>query len=157
MSSYLDTYGAGEERRNKIIKRVAIAVVVAIIVAIAAYLFFDNYPEKQVVKHFLAQVNSGSYQEAYQTWGCSGAHPCAGYDYGKFMEDWGPKANHNKWSISGVDGCKNGVIITVGAQGSEPEPLWVERENKALSFSPWPECQGKQWRFRQFFRRLFGG
>jgi hypothetical protein len=157
MSNYLDTYGAGEERRNQIVKRVAIAVVAAIIVAIAAYLFFENYPEKQVVNHFLAQVNSGKYQEAYQTWGCSAGHPCAGYDYNKFMEDWGPKANHSKWSISGVDGCKNGVIITVAAQGAEPEPLWVERENKALSFSPWPECQGKQWRFRQFFHRLFGG
>ena len=38
----------------------------------------------------------------------------------------------------------------------KPEPLWVERSNKVLSFSPWPECQERKWRFRQFFHRLFG-
>lgn len=157
MSGYLDTYGAGEDRRNQIIKRVAIWAIVAIVVAIAAYLFFENYPEKRVVKHFLAEVNSGNYQGAYQAWGCSATHPCAGYDYDKFMEDWGPKSNRSNWSISEVDGCRSGVIVTVRASGAEPEPLWVERENKALSFSPWPECQGRQWRFRQFFHRLFGG
>jgi len=157
MASYLDTYGAGDERRARFIKRTVIAVVAAVVVAIALYLGFRNFREKQVVKRFLAEVNAGHYQAAYRLWGCTDAHPCPEYSYQKFLEDWGPKQTRSSWQISDVDGCPTGVVITVDAAGSQPAPLWVERSDKRLSFSPWPECQGKRWRFRQFFRRITGG
>jgi hypothetical protein len=141
MSSFLDTYGAEDERRLRIIKRSAIAVGAAIIIAIAAYLFFQNFREKQVVKGFLAEINAGHYQAAYRLWGCSDTHSCPEYNYQKFLED---------------DGCPTGVVVTVSAAG-QSSPLWVERSDKRLSFSPWPECQGRRWRFRQFFHRIIGG
>lgn len=157
MAGYLDAYGAGDEHRIRIIKRTVLAVVVVLVLFVTAYFVFENLREKQAVRHFLAQVNSGQYEAAYRTWGCTPEHPCAGYSYDKFLEDWGPKQNHNNWRISGVDGCKTGVVVTVTAPGAEAEPLWVQRSDKSLSFSPWPECQGRQWRFRQFFHRIFGG
>jgi hypothetical protein len=159
MAGYLDAYGAGDERRNRIIKRIIIVFAAVVVAAVSLYLVFDNYREKQVVKRFLAQVNSGRYQEAYQDWACTEghAHPCPEYSYKKFMEDWGAKSNEKGWSISDVDGCPTGVVVTVSAPGLEAQPLWVQRSDKSLSFSPWPECQGKRWRFRQFFRRVLGG
>ncbi len=156
MAGYLDSYGAEDERRNRLVKGTAIAIVAALVIGITAYLIFENLPEKQAVAHFLALVNAGRYQEAYSTWGCSAAHPCSAYSYQKFLEDWGQQS-HKDWKISNVDGCTTGVVVTVSAQGSEPEPLWVQRADDSISFSPWPECQGKKWRFRQFFRRLVGG
>jgi hypothetical protein len=157
MAGYLDEYGAGDERRIRTIKMTVLGVVIAIAIAVTAYLFFHNYQEKQVVKHFLTEVNSGQFQQAYQSWGCSQEHPCTGYDYGRFLEDWGPSKGNRDWKITGVDGCEAGVVITVGAPGTDSAPLWVQRSNKTLSFSPWPECQGRQWRFHQFFKRIFGG
>jgi hypothetical protein len=158
MASYLDQYGVGDERRIRLIKRIAIAVLIVLVVAIALYLFLKNYPEKQTIKHFLAEVNAGQLQTAYQSWGCTNAHPCPNYTYQKFLEDWSKKSGASgDWKIAKVDGCKSGVIVTVSKQGAEPAPLWVERGDQALSFSPWPECQGKKWRFKQFFHRIFGG
>jgi hypothetical protein len=156
MAGYLDSYGAEDERRIRLVKGLTITVIAALVIGVTAYLIFENFPEKRAVAHFLSLVNAGRYQEAYGTWGCSGAHPCSGYSYQKFLEDWG-KQDRKDWKISNVDGCTTGVVVTVSAQGSEPEPLWVQRSDESISFSPWPECQGKKWRFRQFFRRLVGG
>lgn len=156
MASYLDSYGAEDEKRFRTIKTLVIAAVIVIVVSITAYLFFKNWREKQVVKHFLKQVNSGQYQAAYNSWGCTPSHPCPEYTYQKFLEDWGPKQHASDWKISGVDGCPTGVVITVRAPNTDPEPLWVQRADKSLSFSPWPECQGRRWRFRQFFHKVFG-
>lgn len=157
MGSYLQQYGAGEERRNRIVKWIVLACIAAVIIAIAAYLFFHNYPEKQVAKRFLAQVNSGQYQTAYRDWGCTTQHPCPNYDYGRFMEDWGPsKKISSPWKVASVDGCKSFVTINVQAQGAELQSLSVERDNHSLGFAPAPECQERQWRWKQFFQRLFG-
>jgi hypothetical protein len=153
MADYLSGYGIEETRRSHVIKRVVLIVLATLIVAAAAYLFLRNYKEKQAVKNFLTEVNSGQLPAAYTTWGCTASHPCRDYSYQKFLEDWGHKKN---WRISDVDGCPAGVVVKVQADGTEPTPLWVTRAEKAISFSPWPECQGKQWRFKQFFKRVTG-
>lgn len=158
MGSYLQQYGAGDEQRSRIIKRIVLGVIAAVIVAIAAYFFFHNYSEKQVAKHFLADVNSGRYQQAYADWGCTADHPCKNYDYNRFMEDWGPsKKISSPWKLASVDGCRNFVTINVQAQGSELQSLAVERDNHELGFAPAPECQERQWHWKQFFQRIFGG
>jgi hypothetical protein len=157
MAGYLDAYGADDERRSHIIKRIVIALLAVVVIAISAYLFLENYREKQVIKRFLAEVNAGQYEAAYRSWGCSDAHPCPEYSYQKFLEDWGPKPQRSDWKISGVDGCPTGVVVTVSSPGADAQPLWVQRSDKSIMFSPWPECQGRRWRFRQFFRRALGG
>jgi hypothetical protein len=156
MGSYLQQYGEGDERRSRIIKTIVIASLIVATLAIAAYLFFRNYPEKQVVKQFLTEVNSHQYENAYRDWGCTPSHPCRDYNYSRFMQDWGAKAS-SPWKIASVDGCKTFVTVNVQANGAELESLAVQRGNHTLSFAPAPECQERQWRWKQFFQRIFGG
>jgi hypothetical protein len=156
MGSYLQQYGEGDERRIRIIKRIVLACVILLIVGISAYLFFRNFPEKQVVKHFLAEVNAHQYDAAYRDWGCTSSHPCRDYDFNRFMQDWGAKVS-SPWSIASVDGCKTFVTVNVQASGAELQSLAVERGTHDLSFAPAPECQERQWHWKQFFHRLFGG
>lgn len=158
MGSYLQQYGESDERRGRIIKRIILAAIVVVAIAIGAYLFFHNFAEKQIARHFLADLNSGKYEQAYRDWGCSTEHPCKNYDYGRFMEDWGPtKKTSSPWKIASVDGCRSFVTVNVQAQGSELQSLAIERDNHVLGFAPSPECQERQWRWKQFFERLFGG
>jgi hypothetical protein len=156
MGSYLQQYGEGDERRSRIIKTIVIASLIVATLAIAAYLFFRNYPEKQVVKQFLTEVNSHQYENAYRDWGCTPSHPCRDYNYSRFMQDWGAKVS-SPWKIASVDGCKTFVTVNVQANGAELESLAVQRGNHTLSFAPAPECQERQWRWKQFFQRIFGG
>lgn len=156
MASYLQQYGAGEEHRNRIIKRIILAAIAVVIVAVAAYLIFHNYPEKRIAHHFLDDVNGGRYQQAYADWGCP--QPCKNYDFNRFMQDWGPSAKViPPWKVASVDGCRTFVTINVQAQGSELQSLSVQRDNHELGFAPAPECQERQWRWKQFFERIFGG
>ena len=158
MGSYLQHYGAGEERRNRTIRTIILSVIALLIAIWVLYLLFHNYSEKQTVKHFLAQVNARDYEHAYADWGCTVATPCTNYDYKRFMQDWGPsKKISSPWKIASVDGCKTFVTVNVQATGSELESLGVQRGSKTIMYAPSPECQEPQWRWKQFFSRLFGG
>jgi hypothetical protein len=158
MGAFLQNYGAGEERRNKIIKwSIGIAVGV-VLLAWFSYLSLHNFFETRTVKNFLAEVNSRNYQAAYRDWGCTEATPCPNYDYKRFLEDWGPdKKIASPWKIDSVEGCTSFVTVNVQAQGSELESLGVLRGSKTVMFAPSPECQEKTWKWKQFFHRLFGG
>ena len=158
MGTYLQQYGAGEERRNRIIKWIIISCIVAAIVALIAYVIFHNYPEKQVANHFLADVNNRNYSAAYRDWGCTTEHPCPSYNYTRFLQDWGPNKNIiPPWRIQSVDSCKSFLTVNVQAQGSELQSLAIERSNNGLSFAPAPECQEMKWHWKQFFQRIFHG
>jgi hypothetical protein len=157
MSEYLETYGAGDEARARLIKRLAAALIVVIVLGVAAYFYFQDFKEEHLTKQFLEQLNARRFDAAYRIWGCSDAQPCRDYSYQKFLEDWGPEKGNGDWKVKGVDGCPTGAIVLVAAGGTESTPIWVEHGGTTLTFSPWNECQGKQWRFKQFFRRIFGG
>ena len=117
-----------------------------------------NRSEKEAVEHFLDQVNAREYPQAYADWGCTEKTPCPNYDYHRFLDDWGPqKKITSPWKIASVDGCKAFVTVNVQAGGSELESLAVERGAKTVMFAPSAECQEPQWRWKQFFRRIFGG
>ncbi len=157
MGSYLQQYGAGDERRSRIIKRIVLSCIAIVVLLIAAYFLFHNYPEKQVAKHFLAEVNAHQYQDAYRDWGCTTQHPCPNYDYQRFMQDWGPSTKTSSpWKVNSVDGCKTFVTVNVQADGAQLQSLAIQRDNQALGFAPAPECQEKQWHWKQFFARIFG-
>ncbi len=158
MGSYLQHYGAGEERRNRTIKIIVASVIGVSVLCCALYFFLHNRPEKQTVNRFLARLNAHDYKQAYAEWGCTVASPCTNYDYKRFLEDWGPsKKVGSPWKVASVDGCKAFVTVNVQATGSELESLGVERGTHTIMFAPAPECQEPQWRWKQFFSRLFGG
>src|SRR5437763_4830899 len=91
MPGYLDQYGAGEERRNRIIIRSIIAVVLVAIVTSLGWYLLKNHHQEGVVKGFLSDLRRRDYQAAYRDWGCTPQKPCSGYSFDKFMEDWGSK------------------------------------------------------------------
>jgi len=163
MASYLEAYGLEEEhraRRNRLIKVGASIAAAAIIVALIFYVAFKNFHETSEAKQFLSLLQSQQYQDAYRMWGCTEATPCRNYPFPKFMDDWGPKGSHAdaaSATIGDVDSCGSGVIIQIKYAHADTVPLWVERNTDVLSFAPWPECLGRQWRFKSFFKRLFGG
>jgi hypothetical protein len=143
MSGYLEGYGAGEERRARIIKRAILALIVLLVVAGVAYFTLRDFREKQQLKAFLEALRNHEYQQAYTMWGCTESSPCPQYSYEKFLEDWGPQSPHSdvsRVSVSKTRSCSTGIIATVEFGKGEPELLWVERKDKTLSYAPWPMC-----------------
>jgi len=139
MSGYLETYGAGDEKRERRRKRVALALVVLAVVGGTAYFFLRNYRETQQAKLFLDLLRQKDYTAAYALWGCTPATPCRDYSTARFLEDWGPASGHTDLSslqITKVRGCSTGVIIEINFGGGVIEYLWVDRETRNLGFAP---------------------
>ena len=88
MAGYLDKYGAGEERRNRIIIRSILAVLTAAFLGALGWYLLLNHHQESVVKTFVAALKRGDTQGAYGIWGCTPAKPCSAYSYEKFLKDW---------------------------------------------------------------------
>lgn len=158
MSTFLQEYGVEDERRGRIIWRIVYSCLGLLVVGIVAYFVLHDFSEKRVAKRFLEQVNSKNFEEAYREWGCTSAHPCPNYNYERFLNDWGPgKKTSSPWKVASVDSCKSFVTINVKAEGTELESLSVQRADNSLGFAPAAECQEREWRWKQFFSRIFGG
>jgi len=143
MAGYLDTYGAGVERRIRIIKTVVIAVVSLVVIGAVLFYVFHNFREEQQAKRFFAALASKNYQEAYRMFGCTDAKPCTAYAFNKFMEDWGPNVLHDPSMarITQSRSCGTGVILSVDyGQQRAAEKLWVERKDKSIGFPPFDGC-----------------
>jgi len=142
MASYLDQYGAGEEKRERIMKWLILAALILAIFGPLGYYLFKNHSQEGEVRKFLALLRANDPKSAYADWGCTDAKPCPGYPYNKFLEDWGPNANIASARITDSETCNAGVIITVD-KSDRQEKLWVEKDSTALGFSPFPACPNK--------------
>ena len=143
MAGYLDSYGAGEERREKIVRRLILAALAALVLATVLYFMFRNWREDRQSRLFLELLKKQDYQSAYQLWGCTPATPCRDYRFERFMEDWGPKNPRGDIAaarISKTRSCAGGVIYTLEYGKGEPVLLWVERQDRVLGYAPWPSC-----------------
>lgn len=145
MPGYLESYGAGEERRERIIKRIALAVLIGLVAGGGAYLLFRNYREVKQAELFFELLRQKDYQAAYRLWGCTdpSAPACRDYPFQAFLEDWGPKGRHPDVAtveFKRVRGCRDGVIITVAFPKGDEELLWVQRGQRVIGFAPWPVC-----------------
>jgi hypothetical protein len=143
MASYLDQYGAGEEQRETLIKRIVVATVLIVVLGGLGYYLFKNHAQEREVKQFLTLVRNKDYPAAYRAWGCTAQSPCKGYSYEKFLEDWGVPAAQGELRISDSESCNSGVIVTVDFSAQRKEPVWAEKDSTSLSFSPYPSCPGK--------------
>ncbi|MGC2659644.1 MAG: hypothetical protein WA324_16925 [Bryobacteraceae bacterium] len=158
MGSYLQSYGAGDEERIRLIKRIVIIFAAVVVLAIVAYFLLKDYTEKSKAKEFLALVNSHRYEQAYQIWGCTPATPCRDYSYQNFLDDWGPKKANSPWKIASTDSCRDFYTVDVEHVGSDLQSIMVARNSPhVMGFAPSPECNEREWRWGQFFHRLFGG
>ena len=142
MAGYLDTYGAGVERRIKIIKTVVISVVSVLVIGGILTFVFYNFREEQRVKQFFAALAAKDYKAAYAMFGCTDAKPCTAYAFDKFMEDFGPNSGHNaaQARVTRSRTCGTGVILTVDYGQNKQEKLWVERKDMSIGFPPFDGC-----------------
>jgi hypothetical protein len=143
MAGYLEGYGAGEERRERIVRWIVLSAVLAVIIAIVGYFQFRNYREEKQISLFLEDLKRQDYKAAYALWGCTDANPCPQYAFNKFLEDWGPQGRYA--NVAGAKrgktkSCDTGVIQFIEFPGTNEAQLWVERRDKVLGFAPWPVC-----------------
>ena len=68
MAGYLDQYGAGEERREKIIKSLVVSLIVLVVLGGIAFFVFHNYRQEHQVKRFFELLQAHDYQAAYALW-----------------------------------------------------------------------------------------
>ena len=166
MSGYLENYGAGEERRNRIVRWSVIGFFATLIAGSTLYFTFRFHSEEKRVGSFLAAIKKGDYASAYGIWGCSAEHPCRDYALSKFMEDWGANGAYVKLAggeLTHVEPCGIGLIYTIETPGLQPLILYTDKNDPTLGFSPWAICpekgvQGITLRkIGIFLRRLFSG
>ena len=143
MAGYLEQYGAGDERRIKIVKTAVISVLTLAIAGGALFFIFHNYREESCVKQFYALLQAKDYKGAYALFGCTDTKPCRYYGFDKFQEDWGPNTGHDDLSnvrISRSRSCGSGVLLTVEYGANQQEKLWVERHDMSIGFPPVQGC-----------------
>jgi hypothetical protein len=156
MAGYLDQYGAGEERREKITKRVFLSLLGALVAAGLLYAFFHNYPEEHQASRFFDFLQQRNYQAAYALWGCTNAsaQACRDYPFAEFMKDWGPDVSPvNSAAVLDGESCGSGVIVDVDAGKAGDKKLWVERDTHILGFPPFERCPEGN-RIHDFFRNI---
>ena len=143
MAGYLDNYGVSDAKRERKMWRVAGIVFGSALVCFAAYVFFHDFRERRQVSRFFDLLKEKQYEQAYLLWGCEPAHPCRDYNMDRFMEDWGPKSSHSDISRAHVRrsrSCDGGVIQIVEFAPGDEVLLYVDRDKRFLSFSPFPYC-----------------
>lgn len=157
MAGFLDEYGVQDERRNRIIKRIALVTLAVGVTTLLLWLFLRNYQERQIANRFLDAVHAKDYQKAYELWGCTAANPCRDYDFKRFMEDWGEQGVYaraaSKYSIE--DACGPGVVFTLEVPGAEAVGIYVNRADKTIGYAPWPRCPGRHLHLWEFIKSRF--
>ena len=146
MSGYLENYGEGDERREKVVKLIVIALLAVLIVTGVSFWLFQNYRQERQVKRFFSLLASRDYTAAYALWGCTAGKPCPDYTLSKFMDDWGPQSvpvAAGSYHITSADSCGSGVIVDVDAAPGNHPKLWVERDSLNLGFSPMEHCPSR--------------
>jgi hypothetical protein len=143
MAGFLDQYGAGDRRREKILRAVVISLVALGTIGGTLTFIFYNYRQERQAKRFFELLAGHDYKTAYAMWGCTDAKPCRDYPFPRFMEDWGPqgeRADVANMRITRSRSCGSGVILTVDFGKSQEEKLWVERSDLTIGFSPYAGC-----------------
>jgi hypothetical protein len=146
MSSYLDQYGAGEERRNQILGWSIAGILIAAVLGLLGWYLTENHHQESVIKAFARDLRSGDFQSAYRDWGCTATQKCSGYSFDNFMQDWGSKGNGPDPAVIGLtdsESCNNGVILTLRVNSKREDKLWLDRDNDRIGFAPYPICPHK--------------
>ncbi len=132
-----------EKRRWKLIGILAICLVIAG----ALVHHFWNWREERTVDHFFTAIEHKDYDRAYAIWMADPnwkQHPekFKNYPFGAFELDWGPTGEYGTIThhrIRATIAPKNGsgvVVVTFLNDRHEPVPLWVERKDLSMTYSP---------------------
>lgn len=143
MSGFLESYGQSDARRERRLKIGLLSALGAAILGLAAYWFIHDFREKRQVALFLDLLAEKKYEEAYRLWGCDPARPCRDYNMEKFLEDWGPKSpygNVAKARVRRTRSCEDGVIQILEYAPGDEVFLYVDRQTRHISYSPFGYC-----------------
>ena len=158
MASYMEGYGAGEEERSRLIKRILFIGLPAILVLTGAFFYFRTWSQERTISTFLSALEEKRYEDAYRMW-CTPEKPCRYYPLEKFKSDWGPDGQYSNLAalkLGSVDYCDSGVVFEATYPNAEPFGLWVERSSNMISYAPWQRCPGKHIQFGPFLKKIFG-
>jgi len=137
---YLDQYAERTWVFSRLAKGVAYALLLGILGYSVYWLFFRNWREERQVSQFLSQLESASYDQAYERWGCSVETPCKFYPYDDFLEDWGPESPIGTVATYGLGRSytqEGGVIIELTINGEKQQNLWVQKDTGAIGYFPY--------------------
>lgn len=142
------------EKQEKLRERLLWSVVVLLIVGGMLTFVFRHWPHERVVSRFFSQIEAGDYKSAYATWNADPdweqhVDRYKNYTFGQFQLDWGPTGEFGKITTHKIEGSvepKSGgrvsgivVAVRVNNRTAKPACIWVDKNTKALSFSP-VEC-----------------
>jgi hypothetical protein len=141
MASYLETYGAGEAKRERLVKGVAVVVGVLLLAVGLGWFFLRNFKEDSRVSEFVESLQKKDYPAAYAMWGCTVEKPCRDYDYKRFLEDWsaGPHADAAAVKVEKTRNCAGGVIRNL-KYPADNVLIFVSRSDLQISFPPWGDA-----------------
>jgi len=153
MAGFLDEYGAGDERRERIVKLILVSVVVVAVLSGLLYFFFRNYRQEQAAKRFFQLLETHNYQAAYDMWVSSDSER-VGYPMNEFLKDWGPQAmDLHKFTIMDAESCGNSVIVDADLGPAGDKKVWINRQTLELGFGPYQQCP-QQNRIYSFYRNV---
>jgi len=137
---YLDEYAESSWPYGKLVKAIAVALLVGLFAYAFYWLFFRNWREERQVDQFLSLLEQRRYEQAYERWGCSVADPCRYYPYEEFLEDWGPGSPLGaveSYDLGRSYTQAKGVIVELAVNGQKQPNLWVESDTGDISFFPY--------------------
>jgi hypothetical protein len=135
MAGFLDDYGAGDERRARIVKITVLSVLAVAVVTGLAYYFFHNFSQEQQVKRFFNLLEAHNYEAAYHLWAPT-EDAQNQYPMKSFLQDWGPPLNVKGFTILDGESCDKSVIVDVDTGPAGDKKIWVDRSTLAMSFPP---------------------
>ncbi len=144
MSTYLEKYGHGEERREKLIKWTVLGTLAVLVLGTVCYFGLRNYPKRRALNQFFELLEKKDYRAAHALWGCTEEKPCRDYSYERFMRDWGPDspaANPETATLVSKATCgpffKPTGILRIYQFGPEySASLWVNSDDGTIGFAP---------------------
>lgn len=144
MGGYLAGYGAGEERRSKLVKRAVIGLISVLVGVTVAYFGLRNQSARSRMDQFIELLQKKDYKAAHALWGCTDQTPCRDYNMERFLRDWGPDspaANPASARIERSATC-GGILVNTGVlrvYHFDPDysvSLYVEKSDGNVSFAP---------------------
>ena len=147
MAGYLENYGAGEAKREGIVKWTVISVLSVLVLSVVLFYSFRHYRERQALDAFVDALQKKDYKAAYATFGCTDANPCRYFAYDKFLDDFGAAGVYKdtsavkmtqKWS------CVGGIIRVLEFGTGNEVDLLVDYDKHLVTYAPprnmWRGC-----------------
>jgi len=110
---------------------------------------YRNWPEEHAVDRFFDSLQQKNYEAAYGIWMNDAQwqqhqDKYSQYPFRDFYRDWGPGGewglinSHSVYGSATPKGGGSGVIVEVVVNNrAEHARIWVQKEDKTLSFSPY--------------------